>query len=487
MDAIEVRSLDDVLALKETGPASADRHGPLANGKRIHTHVGKAEPPPSRYRAISERQLHRIPQLSRLPKDARFAMQVVSRVLPFRTNQYVLDRLIDWSKVPDDPVYQMIFPQPGMLAAEDFERVAALVRSDAPRESFEPVVASIRQRLNPHPAGQRELNIPTDDAGIVEGIQHKYRETVLFFPSRAQTCHAYCTFCFRWAQFVGKDMKIDAKQGTGLHRHLATHPDVTDLLITGGDPMVMKASALARYLQPILDSPDTAHVQNIRIGTKSLTFWPYRFVTDPDADDMLRLLERVVESGRHLAIMAHFNHWQELSTDVVRHAIRRLRDTGAIVRAQAPLLARINDDASVWQRLWEDEVRLGVIPYYMFVERDTGARNYFEVPLEKARRIYNEAVSKVSGLARTVRGPSMSADPGKVEVVGVQEILGERVFVLRFLQGRNPAWVGKPFFAAFDPEATWLDQLKPAFGEARFFYEDELESMRTASVANGSG
>ena len=450
------------------------RRGPLPSAEHP---VGDSVPP--RYRAISERQLARIPQLACLPRDHRFAIQVVSRVLPFRTNRYVVDELIDWSRVPDDPVYQMTFPQPGMLDERDFARVADLVRRDAPKEEIAPVVTAIREGLNPHPAGQRELNIPKDahDTAL-EGIQHKYRETVLFFPSRGQTCHAYCTFCFRWAQFVGKDMKIYAKQASGLHRHLAEHPDVTDLLLTGGDPMVMKAPNLARYVDPVLAAPELAHVQNIRIGTKSLTFWPHRFVHDDDADELLRLFERIVASGRHLAIMAHFNHWRELGTQVVQQAIRRVRDTGAVIRTQAPVLRHINDDPAVWERMWRDQVRLGVVPYYLFVERDTGARRYFEVPLERTRQIYSAAIARVSGLARTVRGPSMSADPGKVEIIGVQEVRGERVFVLRFLQGRNPDWVGVPFFAAFDPKATWLDQLQPAFGENRFFFEDEFDAIR---------
>jgi hypothetical protein len=70
----------------------------------------------------------------------------------------------------------------------------------------------------------------------------------------------------------------------------------------------------------------------------------------------------------------------------------------------------------------------------------------------------------------------MSAGPGKVEIQGVADIQGERVLVLRFLQGRNPDWVNRPFFARFDPEATWLDDLRPAFGQRRFFYEDEYET-----------
>jgi hypothetical protein len=126
-----------------------------------------------------------------------------------------------------------------------------------------------------------------------------------------------------------------------------------------------------------------------------------------------------------------------------------------------------------------------MVPYYMFVERDTGARRYFEVPLARAWQVYRDAMQRVSGLARTARGPSMSAAPGKVEVQGVTEVGGERVFVLRFIQGRNPNWVQRPFFARFDPEATWLDQLRPAFGEERFFFEQEFAAMGTAASGDG--
>ena len=92
-------------------------------------------------------------------------------------------------------------------------------------------------------------------------------------------------------------------------------------------------------------------------------------------------------------------------------------------------------------------------------------------PTAEAHRIYSSALRKVSGLARTARGPSMSAGPGKVEVVGVSEVAGEKVFVLRFIQARDPSWVQRPFFARYDERATWLDQLRPALGEEEFFFE----------------
>jgi hypothetical protein len=71
----------------------------------------------------------------------------------------------------------------------------------------------------------------------------------------------------------------------------------------------------------------------------------------------------------------------------------------------------------------------------------------------------------------------MSAGPGKVRIVGITEVRGEKVFVLEFLQGRNPEWVGKPFFASYNAEALWLDDLAPAFGEKEFFYEQEYKKL----------
>lgn len=421
---------------------------------------------------LSDLEQGRIPPVAKLPHELRFAMQVVAQVLPFRVNRYVVEELIDWDRVPDDPIFQLTFPQPGMLAAEDFSALADLLSSGASRAEIMSRVQAIRQTLNPHPGGQLELNVPRDARGDpIWGLQHKYLQTVLCFPSRGQTCHSYCSFCFRWAQFVGdREWRIATQGAKVLHDYLLQHPEVTDVLITGGDPMVMKTKYLANYLLPLL-APEFDHVQTIRIATKSLSFWPYRYLTDEDAGDLLTLLERLVQGGKHVALMAHYNHYRELETEPARQAIARVRATGATIRSQGPLLAHINDDPKVWARLWQAQVRLGIVPYYMFVERDTGARRYFEVPLARAWEIYRLAIQQVSGLGRTVRGPSMSAAPGKVEIQGVTEIGGEKVFVLRFLQGRNPDWVQRPFFARYDAQACWLDQLRPAVGEDRFFFE----------------
>lgn len=424
-----------------------------------------------KFSVYTERQLHAIKQLDALSPEQRFAMQVVSKVLPFRVNRYVIEQLIDWDNIEQDPMFRLTFPQAEMLDSKDFNRLADMIKADADAASQSALVNDIRSRLNPHPAGQMEANVPSHGDQQLNGVQHKYRETVLFFPSQGQTCHSYCTFCFRWAQFIGdKQLRFASKETQHLHDYLRQHREVSDILFTGGDPMVMKTRHLANYIEALLE-PEFDHIQTIRIGTKALTFWPQRFVSDDDASDLLRLFEKVVNSGKHLAIMAHYNHWRELDTAVAKRAIRALRDTGAVIRSQGPLLAHINDDPAVWAQLWKTQAGLGIVPYYMFVERDTGAHNYFEVPLNRAWQVYREAQQQVSGIARTARGPSMSANPGKVEIQGVCEINGEKVFALRFIQGRNPDWVQRPFFARFDENASWLEQLKPAFGEDKFFFE----------------
>lgn len=399
-------------------------------------------------------------------------MRAVATVLPFRTNAYVVDELIDWSAAPDDPIYRLVFPQKDMLPAADVARLADLLKAEAPNTEIQAEANKVRAQLNPHPAGQKELNVPRIGDEPVPGLQHKYPETVLIFPKQGQTCHAYCTYCFRWAQFVGDaDLKFASDDVDQMVGYIRQHPEVTSVLITGGDAMIMGESVIRRYMGPLME---LEQLESIRIGTKALAYWPQRFVTDPDADATLGLFEEVVRSGKNLAFMAHFSHSRELESPLVESAVQRILGSGATIRTQAPLIRSINDDPAVWTAMWRRQHAMGMIPYYMFVERDTGPQDYFAVPLARAYEIFRDAYASVSGLCRTVRGPSMSATPGKVCVDGVTEIDGQRYFVLHLIQSRDPALVGRPFFAHYDPSAVWLTDLRPAFAD-RFPFEASTE------------
>ncbi|MFW5645417.1 MAG: KamA family radical SAM protein [Bacteroidota bacterium] len=430
-----------------------------------------------KYKAYTLSNYRKIPQVSRLSKEQKEHVEVVSRVFPFKTNNYVVDELIDWENFEDDPMFILNFPQRGMLKEDHYKSMDELYRKNADKKAISIEANEIRAQLNPHPAGQLEHNVPEIEGERLMGIQHKYRETALFFPTQGQTCHAYCTFCFRWPQFSGmNDLKFAMKQAGLLVKYLEQNKNITDILFTGGDPMIMRAKHLETYIDAILMSRNH-NISTIRIGSKSLSFWPYRYLTDNDADEILRIFEKVSNAGIHLAFMAHFNHPRELSTDALKRAVTRIQNTGAQIRTQSPLLNHINNKPELWQRMWKNQVSLGMIPYYMFIARDTGAHHYFGVSLYHAWNIFRKAYSHMSGIARTVRGPSMSAAPGKVQVSGVAEIKGQKVFILNFLQGRNPEWVNKPFFAEFDANAIWLDDLRPAFNEDRFFYEDEYDDI----------
>ena len=436
-----------------------------------------------KYQAYSLKTIFKNEKVSRaLSADQKFAIEVVGRVLPFKVDNYVIDELIDWSNIPDDPIFQLTFSQRGMLSDRQFNLVADALRRGETDDRMTLLVNLIRRELNPHPAGQMEHNIPVINGHELRGMQHKYRETVLFFPARGQTCHSYCSFCFRWPQFVGIDeLKFAMEETAELVDYIRAHPYITDLLITGGDPLVMSGEVLRAYLLPVISS-GIEHLINIRIGTKALGYWPYRFTTDKDADALIRLFDEIMARGFHLSVMAHFTHPAELRTDAVRKAIARIRNTGAQIRTQSPILRRINDSAEIWTDMWKEQIRQGCIPYYMFITRDTGPQDYFALPLEKALRIYQSSCAQLSGVAKTARGPVMSANHGKIEILGVADSPGGKIFILKFLQSRNPEWLHQPFFAQFDDQAIWFDSLTPAFGAQQFFFEETKVTTVVGSI-----
>ncbi|TVY83971.1 putative L-lysine 2,3-aminomutase [Lachnellula suecica] len=433
------------------------------------------------------------------------AYMAAAEIFPFRVNPYVVEKLIDWSNTPNDPMFKLTFPQPEMVtpgqlssvleAMDRKERKEALQKAAAehsnrgPRNALVAAAEKVRGNFNPHPAGQKTQNVPKVDGHPLEGIQHKYRETMLFFPAEGQFCHTWCTYCFRWPQFtsVGSAQQFKSKNPERLRDYIAAHPNLQDVLFTGGDPMVMTTEQIRRYIDPILHNAGTDHLNTIRFGTKSLAYWPYRFLDDKDAKPTLKYFEDIIKSGKHVSIQAHFTHPRELETAEVQEAMRLIHMTGANIRTQSPVIRGINDSADVWAKMWKMQVNLGATPYYMFIERDTGAKDYFSLPLARAHEIYTTAKSRLAGTARHARGPSMSAEPGKIAINGVIDIPDKgKYFILEFLQARNPAWIGKPFLAEFSPTATWINELTPAFGAERFFYEDEFDTIK-ANDAQSSG
>jgi len=404
------------------------------------------------------RQLLSVPQFASLAGRNHDALGRVLDVLPFKVNSFVIDELIQWSSTDSDPLFRLVFPHEEMLSDEQHRSLKAAAAIS--REAYKSEVLSVREQLNSDPSSQAQ-NLPTVDDHTMEGIQHKYTHTVLLFPSHGQTCHAYCGYCFRWPQFVPTaHRKHRAYTISDALDYVASNDQVTDVLVTGGDPLVMSTDRLSALVEALLDKR-MAHVRNIRLGTKALSYWPYRVTHGSEGSGILRLFDRVQSGGKSLNLMLHMTCAQEVLHPEVRAAVDLVRNTGAVLRSQAPIVRGVNDTSGEWAQLWTEQTAVGIVPYYFFVERDTGAHRFYSVPIFKALDVYTTAIQGVSGLARTARGPVMSTSEGKVIVDGIVSVGGERAYSCRFLQARDPSMVGHIFFRRFNANATWFDELEP--------------------------
>ncbi len=415
-----------------------------------------------RFITYNAKNFREIEYMRYLPKSILEEIDIVSRVIPFKTNNYVVDYLIDWENYKHDPIYILNFPNKEMLNEDQFERLSHAYKNSSSNGSLDKTIYDIRMEMNPHPA-QQMTNVPSLKGEELKGLQHKYKDIVLFFPSQGQTCHAHCTFCFRWPQFVKDlDLKFSMREIEKVIAYIKQEESINEILFTGGDPMVMDPPTLDKYIRALIDAK-IPNLQNIRFGTKSLSYWPFTFIPrlNEEAQELLNTLKHISDSGLHLAIMAHFNHPNELETEVVQEAIQNLKACGAEIRTQAPVLNHINNKSNDWARMWQRQVQLGLIPYYMFIERETGPYEYFSIPLADVYRMYQSAIRETGSFAKTVTGPVMSAAKGKVQIMGIVKnpIDGNDYFMMQYVRHRDYRKTFKPFFMEYDERATWVDQL----------------------------
>jgi len=417
-----------------------------------------------KYIAYNAKNFRKIEYIRYLDPQLIEDTEIVAKVLPFKTNNYIVDYLIDWKNYEQDPIYTLTFPRKEMLREDHFERVRRAMRKNVPEDELTRIINGIRLELNPHPANQAS-NVPMLDGEPLAGSQHKYRDIILFFPSEGQSCHAHCTFCFRWPQFVKDlDLQFSMREIDLLIDYVRRNEHIHEILFTGGDPLIMSPGTISRYIDKIIQAR-IPHLETIRFGTKSLTFWPFTFLPDfsDEAEDMLSMFRNITGHGYHLAFMAHFNHPNELNNGIVQEAIENIKSTGAVIRTQAPLLRSINDSAKTWSDLWKLQVNLGLIPYYMFVERQTGPYDYYSIPLARVYEIYQRAVKTSASFAKTVTAPVMSASLGKVQVLGTIDspLDDEKYFILQYVRHRDYTKTFKPFLMKYDETSTWVDQLHP--------------------------
>lgn len=353
------------------------------------------------------RYITRLSQLDGIPELERRRLEPVAERYAFRLNDYYA-RLINWED-PDDPLRRLVVPQESEL--NDWGRLDA---------SFESEYTPVR------------------------GCQHKYTDTALLLVN--EVCGAYCRYCFRKRLFMNDNDEATLDYSPGL-AYIAEHEEISNVLLTGGDPMLLSTRRLGRIISDVAAVP---HVRIIRIGSKMVAFNPHRVLDDPS---LLELIEQHCGEGSQIYIMNHFDHPRELTAEA-REAIRLLQRAGAQTVNQCPIVRGVNDSWQTMSSLIRELSYVGCPQYYVFQGRPTAGNEPYEVPIVEGYGIFLEANRHVSGLAKRARF-AMSHRTGKIEILGVD---GTHIF-MRYHRSHRKQDYGRMIVARRDDGAYWLDQL----------------------------
>lgn len=356
--------------------------------------------------------IRKIDQIPNIPAAEHEKLRRVSEVYVFRANDYYLD-LIDWCD-PEDPIKQLIIPR--------IEELNDWGRLDASNEQA---------------------------VTVDHGVQHKYDDTVLLLCN--EVCGAYCRYCFRKRLFMNDNDEVTNDVSVGIE-YIRNHPQVSNVLLTGGDPLLMSTRRLSEIISAIRE---IEHVKIIRLGSKIPAFDPFRILNDPGLQDLLRTHST---REKRIYLMAHFDHPREL-TDVAKEGLAKYIECGVICVNQCPLIRGINDNADVLAEMWSTLSHIGVPPYYLFQGRPTAGNEPYEVPIVEGWKIWRDAVTRESGLTGRCR-LAMSHESGKIEICGVDQ----RRIHFRYHRSKHAENRGRFFSCKRDDDASWLDQLEPAAG-----------------------
>jgi len=353
-----------------------------------------------------------IDKIPNIPAHEREKLKRVAERYVFRANDYYLG-LINWDD-PDDPIKQLIIPR--------VEELSDWGKLDASNEAA---------------------------VTVGHGVQHKYPHTVLLLCN--EVCGAYCRYCFRKRLFMDENDEVTNDVSEGI-RYIASNPNVTNVLLTGGDPLLMSTRRLTEIIEA-LRAID--HVRIIRIGSKMPAFDPWRLTNDAA---LQTLFLKYSTPRKRIYLMAHFDHPREL-TDEAIDGIDRFIKCGVICVNQCPLIKGINDDPEILSEMYRLLSWIGCPPYYLFQGRPTAGNEPYEVPIVRGWEIFREALRRGSGLARRARYV-MSHETGKLEILGVDA----KFIYLRYHRAKDENNRGKFMVYQRNDDAYWLDQLEPAPG-----------------------
>ncbi|TMV49011.1 KamA family radical SAM protein [Paenibacillus mesophilus] len=367
-----------------------------------------------------------IGKITAIPETERKRLKQITEKFVFRVNDYYLN-LIDWDD-PEDPIRKLVIPNEGELAEYG--------RWDASDE---------------------------DTNYVVPGCQHKYRTTALLIVS--EVCGAYCRYCFRKRLFRNDVKEAMSDVDPGLD-YIAKHPEINNVLLTGGDSLILATPKLRSIFERLRDME---HVKIIRLGSKLPVFNPMRIYEDKD---LLETIREFSNADRRIYVMAHINHPREITAEAKR-GFEALHEAGAIVVNQTPVLKGINDDPAVLGELLDRLSWAGVTPYYFFINRPVAGNRDFVLTLAEAYRIVEEAKARTSGLGKRIR-LSMSHTSGKIEILAVED--GKAY--LKYHQSRDGQY-GKFMVLDCPKDASWFDDLP---GNEQYWSRPEKKTNEVVSV-----
>ena len=351
------------------------------------------------------KHLTKIEQLEQLSEQERTQLKKVAETFSFRSNDYYLS-LINWDD-PDDPIRTIIIPH-----SHELEKWGRLDPSD--EESYT----------------------------IIPGLEHKYHSTALLLISNV--CEGICRYCFRKRVFIDPQ-RTYLRDTAAAMQYITEHKKITNVLLTGGDPLVLKTSKLDNIIRQLRE---IEHVQIIRIGTKMPAFNPYRIIEDPA---LLEMISNYTTEQKKIYIMTHFVHPREL-TDVAIKSVNLLQKAGALLANQTPLIRGVNSNPEVLAELLGKLSFIGAVPYYIFQCRPAIGNKAYSVPIEKGYEIVEQAKSQVSGLAKRARY-TMSHTTGKIEILGKTK---EFVY-FKYHRAADDQDSGRFLVFKSNPNAYWFD------------------------------
>jgi KamA family protein len=354
---------------------------------------------------IRNKYVTKIEQLEHLTDQERAELKEVAEKFAFRSNDYYLS-LINWDD-PDDPIRRIVVPN-----VCELEEWGAL-----------------------DPSNEKAYT-------VMQGLEHKYHSVAVFLVT--DQCDGLCRYCFRKRLFI-QQQKQALEDWEAAYRYVAEHPEITNVLLTGGDALMLSTDKLEETLSRLQQIP---HVSIIRLGTRIPAWNPYRITQDPQ---LLRVIEKHSTKTKRVYVMTHFMHTREL-TDVAVEGVNLLQKAGAKLANQTPLIRGVNDDPEVLAQLLKKLSFIGDIPYYIFQCRPAVGNKVYAVPIEEGYEIVERAKARVSGLAKRARY-AMSHSSGKIVIVGKTK---DHVY-FRYHRAAKDQDSGRFMVFRSNPEACWFD------------------------------